>query len=852
MGLHVPLRSSVWFTGALCLPSALSLYCLADLPSQSPSLAPAVTASALPFEQYPVTEEALARFCDAALTAGEKGAVLKVMTGVAEQMNAAADETVFCFGQDHNYSVIPTQNSMGHHADLHIHRLPITLDEIERGRPPVTELPAHSDPWRDEGFCTYRRLLTVLTVRRDLLTRDILMHADQALIILRSNGALNITLYRTGQDGTLLNLGLLTIDNTQTENALMDYRLQKNPEHAALFERMEAVHVELAQLQAEVMAIGKGVVEAMTNGRNDETVQNALHKMERAKARLKELYEEADPPEQLCLFTVQEKRDNSSQHGLKVSSEGGLEAASQGASFAIAGAMQAFQATQLEGRLRLNALYQAAYDRLNEVITHVAQYSSEPLDGTKTSERGIYLARMLLSIRSILRGKELPVHLPLGESGAHALFWDGKEYLPVHANTASAALDYIQKHAHDGLKGPDRYSVASDHYSQLQESLAKMGWWAWLKSFFKADSYQHDHLYGQLRDVMKLRKVSRLSDIIEPRTDVAGKPYFEIQGPDDPQPQLRLYSEQADHFLSELEWGSLDENNVPVLQVTHDVDEGPVFEYRGERALTEQDREALFRLREGAAVDMARREVEKHVQTERLKNKQFKVRGTGVGPLQAGLTGMATGYSIQRITDMVSKYYNDGITPLSYKDEDWEEQNRRATFSGAVAGVSAIVSNYALPYIASSYGLFEKALPSELRSQGIADVYGAVGTGVVTSLTARTLSSAYGYWDGKLSGTDFVLDVTDAAGRALPTALGSVAGHSLFPHSVNIPVLSYLTGVGGYLGSAAGAVVGNVVYDTAKYYVQKGVHKTTKWLYGEGGEGGSDQVRASSAQTVPS
>ena len=569
------------------------------------------------------------------------------------------------------------------------------------------------------------------------------------------------------------------------------------------------------------------LTEVLTQLRNEivnlkdagEIPADKIQQFEQATAELRELYKKLDPTEEFHFFAVTEEINYAATNWLKAPENIGPEITAHSTAFTMMGYVHSMLASKAVNIQALLATKSHAYKELFEMGQGQDRESGRILSEIPETALS-YLIRKVNSALSFFQGKQPPLFQFDEASGTGYLLHDGMVVQPVDGITAVESLTNANNLLGKTRVNTDRVIVWDDHYRQFESSLHKSGRWSWVKGFFKSGAYEQTQMADDLRKMMADKGASNLSELFMPANINAGVPY-KLDG------EIKLAKGLCcGEFPSDAmtKFTGADQK-IPVMTKKPD----GKMEFSQYQAISELDdgqREAILALRQNQASESTSRHI--FDETGRKQEEQKALSGTGVHPISAFLSGAGAGFTLQYGVEGFSKYYNEGKLPWNYRPAEWEEINNRAQKSAVLGGVSAVVHNYTLPKVAESLGTFKEMTPNRLYSQGLSNSYAAAGAGAIAGFVTHSLSSGYDYWKGELTGSELALDIADAAGRAIPGAVGSAVGHYLAPANVQIPILSSIAPVGGYLGSILGGVAGNMVYDTAKYYTFEGARKISR------------------------
>ncbi|MCL6272083.1 hypothetical protein M3P05_19355 [Sansalvadorimonas sp. 2012CJ34-2] len=746
----------------------------------------------------------------------DNGSVLQLkvpegVPGVIDGLTQAIDEgdgTVTLYlDSDHGAGEIETRNLGGTYGRLHVRRLKISLDEFEMGPAQGNQ----SQVFQDDIYNAFKSLINAVTIKKDLRVRDLLLQANKSLIIHRANGDMTVELYRQNDEEQMEYLG-----NLQTDSKYR-YEFTPSPERQPFYDQREELHAQFKRLTGEATNLRNEIV----NAQDKADLPEKIKQFEAVSEKLRALYKKLDPPEEYNFFAVTEEVNYAATNWLKAPQNIGAEVAGHSIAFSTmsnihqlylsrAAAIQGINKAKYLALLELEDLMKGT-NRMSGV--HGIDQSAAGNIG-RVNETGLnFLFRKLHAAYAYFRGEQPPVFQYEPDVGPENLNHQGLIAQAVDGLSPQETLDKAQELLKNTSLNTDRVMIWDDHFRHFEASLHKSGRWSWVKSFFKSGAYENTKMADDLRQLMTERGANSLDELFMHSHAEGGIPFMEGDAIQMAKGFCPAEARQKFHESSE----------IPVLARNDQNEYTFTGEYRKLSDLSDEQRQNLFDIRRDQAHETAKTEI--HEETQAKLDQQEKLSGTGVHPLSAFATGAAIGYTLQYGVDGFGKYYNEGKLPWHYKPRDWEEINSKASRTALVSGVSSAVQNYALPHVAKSYSLFENMTPAQLRSKGLINEYTAVGAGAIAGFTSHTLTSGYGYWQGEMTGKELALDVADAAGRAIPGAIGSAVGHYLMPTNVQIPVISTLAPIGGYIGSIAGNIAGNMAYDTAKHYVFEGVRK---------------------------
>ncbi len=718
----------------------------------------------------------------------------------------------------HGTGVVEAHNSANNYGLVNLSTMSLTLEEIEHG--PMAGLESRA-VFQSEAYRLFRLLLNKLENKKEYIVRDYILQADHSLIMLRANGDMELTLYRSHEDGTLENTGEVLMDNQ------LHYELRGGVDNEEMETLRRDIHQQLEMLKLEAKQSSVEILKLLMAG-DKEQAETKIARVEEMKSEFSRLYGLIAPAGDFEFFVVQESLNFAPHNWVKITNGSGIEVAGQASALKVLGSLYDSTAEYRQ------TIYH--WDDLEKVVSEGLQSINhyDDLKSTIGEDKLEYFTRKLVSLWAHVRGDDVKTVYPdakrVEQSRLYPIFRaQGKTHHVVTALTTEKSLQEAII-ASEGGTPPDRILMFESQINEVKSALGKAGWGAWLKSWYSKDAYADSQMARDAKTITRLLNGSSFEQVVSSngmqgdlpvkitsRSGETGVLYVsESSSPE-------LYIKAKAHLMDE----------TPKILVQERNGRSSKHSYKKYEKITDDMAELIDSGRVKRAIKESQHELNKAIEERR---NLVRPNGRLWGSVVAAGTGMATGYFLQRGVDMTSAYYNNGTLPWNATEKESEEQSNRATYTGALTALSSVVNYNVLPYVAKGQNLFENVTPQALQTTGIQNNFTtAAVAGGISSMVTRSVASGYQYWKGDISGRDMAMDVLDAAGRAVPSAIGGAVGHYLFPYAMpEIPLVSQMLPVN-HIGSIAGTMVANAAYDTTLHYTAAGVRGVSDYFYGSSG-----------------
>ncbi len=832
---------SLWMVGSLCWAIALISHGWADgdLPadasSSHPSLqapqAPRATPEDLLFSRQGQLQLGADGQLHFSLESGG-GSTLLEGDGI-ESLEDRGDSTVFSFSPNFAGTTLQGRSPDGSYGNLHVRQVQASIADILQ---PPGRGEGKDELVDDDIYDAMYQLLLFLNLEkhnaadtnRDYLTRDLLLHANKSVVIRRANGGLDISLYSLSHDGSeLLYLGRLLVDSS------MRYQLHGPMAESAFQSQWQQTIKQLVELEAQITARtqkAKQLREAGDDASADALTQEATQ----LEQRFAELYPAVGMAYQFTWYGVTETADYDAGHWLKMSDEGGIHAAAQAVNYKLMSSMVIARGNDEIQKQALSDLLTYAKTVLDQTREGIGRIGAGQYGAMEAESSYGYLTRQLMTVWTALHkrmgsssgvGYDVPAQYfsHAGLSAPIMRIRDSNHFVA----TGLTLQDSLQQIADATPMGgttirPDKIVVSEQQLHEMHETLSKSGWWAWFKSFVSPNAYQESVEATQLREVLA-RYQSSLDNLMIAGVE-GGLPVRIINSATNTN-EIVFVNPRLSPHLQEPALAALSKRQPKLLVVT----DGKLSSEKLTDADIQQVDDARVRSETRKMQRLAEEKLTPPNPNDRgtLRSLGDKAWGTAV----AAGTGMATGYVVQRGVDMASTYYNEGITPWQQSEKEAKAQHERAVKTGTIMAANAAVSHVVLPHVAEHSGYFNGLTGTAIVSNSLKGKYEASIAGGIAGAVTQSAMSGYDYWQGNIGASELAVNVADAVGRGVFTTAGSIAGHTLMPYSLDVPIVSSFLPIGN-VGAVLGSVAGNVAYDTVKHYSKQGAGLVSDYYYG--------------------
>ncbi len=775
-------------------------------------------------------------FCRGYLTLtegdSEAQALLEVPSGTLATPSTIKDKDLLDFTETDEYSSfrlsakhgpvwISGRDKNGTFGRLHARALDFSLAELEHGGPLGS-----NGLQEDDVYNAYRKLLVGLSSQKKYDLRDTLLWGNKSLLILRSNGDLDIQLYHQQESPIQEQKSPLTYLGRFVARQGGDGTFIAAPDGLNFMAQRQQLNEQAEKLQQEIFELSQSVAQRIYSGAGQAT-PSELEQLEILNKELQASISQGVPPEHFDFYAVTESVDYASGHWLKLEGDSGLELAGQAVSFKTLSHLYDTQAEHLTAVARWQDTYTAAQELLDDAFSQLDSMTG--VDRFGAQERENLYARLVrkLTASLALAAGESP-HPPLAvqpNPGKPVIRTRGTNFQVLSEPSTQKSLETMRRAlSMEGEPPPDAFLINEEQLDSMRRALKKTGWGAWFKSFIQPDAYEATAEAEDLRDLMRSQGCTGLNALIQSNGLRGGLPVLiSSEGPD--ASTLISFITSATHpdLAREAEL-VLNDAHPQVLVIDASVLDDPTQVRTGIVRTTPLDATLQERI-EREALSREARLMQGKLHAKMQGWRQAQEQGLAVkawGTLMAAGSGMATGYAVQRGLDTIKQYYNEGVFPWSCTEKEAQEQHARALRTGGLMAISGAVNHLLLPTMRWNDGEAPHLLsPYRLRTQGIKNDFSGALAGAVSGLAARSIFSGYEYWQGDKTAYEITTELADAAARSVPTAVGSVAGHWVLPWAFDMPYLSTFLPIG-YVGAVAGGLLGNLAYDTAKHYIQVG------------------------------
>lgn len=425
--------------------------------------------------------------------------VLDVMGGVPNlpdllQAEDKGDVTTLTMKDTFEPGSVQALNNEGSYAQIKVRRLHVTLEEFEQG----PAMDAENPIFEDTIYKAYRQLLTVLSIRKDYTVRDGLLQSNSSIVILRSNGDLEIQLYRREADGSLEYMGQVLADRE------LRYEMKgTNGPTPDFIVKQNEIQRELIALEQQIKHQSEQVVQMMVSGERDN-LQQLMDEIDDMKVRFRELYQQIPIPSEFEFFAVSEHLDYAANQFVKWKGEEGLEVASQ----VVANQVLADLSV---AAVVANGIKESGEHALSEAAGYLDLLRNYQGVG-KNENIDTYISRMLHSAWSVLKGStERPITRII--DGAQLIEMDGYRQFISHGKTALDTVEAAMKWFADHPNQEALVGIPQDHRDEIVNAINRISFWESIKSKFDFGEYKKTDLSDKVQQLLKERNVSHVDEL---------------------------------------------------------------------------------------------------------------------------------------------------------------------------------------------------------------------------------------------------------------------------------------------------------------------------------------------------
>ena len=726
---------------------------------------------------------------------------------------------------EQSFGQIDARSNDGAFGRLELRRLRISLAELDqRGLDQRGPDPREAVTDQDDSlYSAYKRLQVRLATAPDASLRASVLQANQVLMILRANGDLDMQLYHKENAAPLVHLGRLVAPHRG------ELRFQPTSYGAQQMAQLQEKAQRLRHLEQEILQRSQWLVQQIFLGDfagREGDIASDTRELDALKSEFQALMDNTVLPEHFDLYGVTESVDYASGHWLKLSGEGGLELAGQAVSFKTLSHLYKTRSAHLMARTHWQDTYTAAQELLDDAFLAPRALAQSP--GPHPAARASAytgLVRRLAAALALAKDKGVPSLLPVQpDTDKPVLRMHGQTVQVLSEPTLQGNLQVMRRAlSAEGEPIPDAFLVNEEQLGSMQGTVQKPGWLGWLKTAVGWPAGR-SHEAQELQDAMRGLDATGLDTQVRSNHLHGGVPVLVLDEADATGYAIGFVSRGRTPALAARAESVLMDAQPGVLLVENTVFDdpdlaGPWRRVPLDAALGSRIEQETLNREKRLAQSVLHRTMRRWKQPEQTRGQLL---AKSWDTLMAAGSGMATGYAVQRGLDMLHTWYNEDKLPWAYKEEESAQQHARALRTGQLMALSGAINHLLLPWM-----LWEEGRPGELsahrlRTQGIRNDFSGALAGAVSGLAARSVYAGYSWWQGETTGYELGTGLADAAARSVPTTLGSMAGHWVLPWAFDVPYLSTFFPIG-YVGAVAGGVLGNMAYDSAKYYAQAGI-----------------------------